>query len=158
MFCLHFCTSHPNPIPNPNPNCVRRLSMDPSVSVLLLECGGEAQNAAAVRNPNRAIDLWRSEVDWHFSSTPQPQLNGRVIDLERGKTLGGSSCLNYTMWVRSAPEDFDRWADEFGCGPEWSYGGVVENFASLEKNAKDGSNIASPHTATATKGDSGRYG
>ena len=82
--------------------------MDPSVSVLLLECGGEAQNASSVRAPVKALDLWRSEVDWHLSSTPQPQLKNRIIDLERGKTLGGSSCLNYNMWVRSAPEDFDR--------------------------------------------------
>ena len=71
-------------------------------SVLLVECGGEAQNAAAVRDPMRAPQLWRSEADWHFQSTPQPQLlpAGRSIDLERGKTLGGSSCLNWSMWVR----------------------------------------------------------
>ena len=53
--------------------------------VLLVECGGEAQNAAAVRDPMRAPQLWRSETDWHFQSTPQPQLlpKGRSIDLER---------------------------------------------------------------------------
>lgn len=126
----------------------RRLSMDPSVTVLLLECGGEAQNATSVRNPNKAIDLWRSEVDWHFASTPQPQLNNRVIDLERGKTLGGSSCLNYNMWVRSAPEDFDRWANECGCGPEWSYANVLPNFNSLERFSNSAAEIASPHTSS----------
>jgi len=120
----------------------RRLSMDPSVTVLLLECGGEAQNAAAIRNPLRMLELWRSEVDWHFESTPQPQMDGRVIDLERGKTLGGSSCLNYNMWVRSAPEDFDRWANECGCGPEWSYRNVIDNFRSLERISKSGASIS----------------
>ena len=126
----------------------RRLSMDPSVTVLLLECGGEAQNATSVRNPSKALDLWRSEVDWHFSSTPQPQLHNRIIDLERGKTLGGSSCLNYNMWVRSAPEDFDRWANECGCGPEWSYANVLPNFNSLERLSNSAVEIASPHTSS----------
>ena len=128
----------------------RRLSRDPSVTVLLLECGGEAQNAAAVRNPHEATALWRSEVDWHMSSTPQPQLNDRILDCERGKTLGGSSCLNYCMWVRSAPEDFDRWATECGCGPDWSYDGVLNNFRSLESLGE--SSLATPHTRAAGAG------
>ena len=38
-------------------------------------------------------------MDWGFRSTPQEHLlpRGRVIDLERGKTLGGSSAINYNM-------------------------------------------------------------
>jgi len=38
-------------------------------------------------------------VDWGFRSVPQEHLlpRGRVIDLERGKTLGGSSAINYNM-------------------------------------------------------------
>ena len=111
----------------------RRLSMDPNVSVLLVECGGEAQNAANVRSATKIFSLIRSEVDWGLVSTPQPQLGGRVIPLDRGKTLGGTSALNWHMWVRGAPQDFDRWADECGCGPEWSYRNVVQNFQNLER-------------------------
>ena len=39
------------------------------------------------------------QVDWGFRSVPQEHLlpRGRVIDLERGKTLGGSSAINYNM-------------------------------------------------------------
>lgn len=45
-----------------------------------------------------------SKVDWGFRSTPQEHLlpRGRVIDLERGKTLGGSSAINYNMSLGSA--------------------------------------------------------
>ena len=74
------------------------------------------------------VSLWRSEVDWSLRSTPHRNLAGRTIDLERGKTLGGSSAINYMMWVRGARQDFDRWANEYGCGAEWSYAGVLDSF------------------------------
>ena len=86
--------------------------------------------------PNRSyFRLWRSEVDWCYRSSPQPQLlpPGRRIDLERGKTLGGSSSINYGMWVRGAPQDFDRWSREFGCGEKWSYKSVCHNFERVER-------------------------
>eukprot|EP00501_MAST-03F_sp_TOSAG23-6_P001793 GSMAST32.ASY1.ANO1.1871.1 assembled CDS len=113
-----------------------RLSRDPTVRVLLIEAGGEAQNASNIKNPSNAFSLYRSEVDWGFTSEPQRNLlpRGKCIHLDRGKTLGGSSCLNWSMWVRGAPQDFDRWAsDEFGCGEEWSYDSVLPNFMALEK-------------------------
>mmetsp|Transcript_54919 Transcript_54919/g.146948 ORF Transcript_54919/g.146948 Transcript_54919/m.146948 type:complete len:638 (+) Transcript_54919:48-1961(+) len=119
--------------------CAGRLAASPSrPSVLLLEAGGEAQNAPAVRAHHHMLRLWRSEVDWHYRTTPQPQLTnadnsgGRVMDLERGKTLGGSSCLNYGMWVRGAAQDFNRWANQFKCGSDWSYEAVLPNFKRLE--------------------------
>ena len=83
----------------------------PGTSVLLLEAGGEAQNSSAVRVPNAAMGLWRSEVDWGFRSEPQPGLlpRGRCMELEQGKTLGGSSAINYLVWVRGQRADFERW-------------------------------------------------
>jgi len=108
-----------------------------------LEAGGEAQNAAAIRIPNKVMNLWRSEVDWCITSAPQPQLGGRTIDLDRGKTLGGTSCLNWCMYVQGAPEDYDRWAQGDiddgrvdmgpGLGDLWSHKGVLPNFNNLER-------------------------
>jgi len=109
-----------------------RLSADPSIKVLLLEAGGEAQKATMVADPRQCTGLNGSEVDWGFRSTPQPQLNNRAIDLERGKMLGGCSSMNYMMWVRGNQEDFNRWSTEFGCGDEWSFSGVLPSYASLE--------------------------
>jgi len=40
--------------------------------------------------------------------------------------------LNYGMWVRGAAQDFDRWANQFGCGSDWSYEAVLPNFKRLE--------------------------
>ena len=64
---------------------------------------------------NQLMDA--EEIDWGFRSTPQQHLlpKGRVLDLERGKTLGGSSAINYNLWVHGAPQDFDRWETQYGC-------------------------------------------
>jgi len=112
--------------------CAARLAKS-GASVLLLEAGGEAHRSREVQMPKKMYSLWQSEVDWGFRSTPQEHLlpRGRVIDLERGKTLGGSSAINYNMWVRGAPEDFDRWAAE-GC-TGWSYQEVLPHFKSIER-------------------------
>lgn len=77
--------------------------------VLLLEAGPEAQNNPDITIPNHAARLWRCEVDWHYRSTPQKNLLpvGRRMELEQGKTLGGSTCLNYMVWVRGQPGEFD---------------------------------------------------
>lgn len=103
-------------------------------SVLLVEAGGEAQRSMEVQMPKKMWRLWQSEVDWGFRSVPQEKLlpPGRRLDMERGKTLGGSSAINYNMWVRGAPEDYDRWAEEFQC-QGWSYQEVLPHFKSVER-------------------------
>lgn len=118
----------------------RRLSENPKVSVLLVEAGGEAQNSETVRSPPHIMNLWRSEVDWGYTSEPQSHLlpAGRTLDLERGCILGGSSAINWCMWVRGAPEDFNRWAVQHNCGEEWSFKGVLPNFKSVERIGRVG--------------------
>eukprot|EP00439_Symbiodinium_sp_Y106_P030520 s1079_g3.t1 len=125
--------------------CAARLART-GASVLLVEAGGEAHRSPLAQCPRRMWQMWQSEVDWglrcllreeeeaeelsHFVSHLFPE--GRIIDLERGKTLGGSSTINYNMWVRGAPEDFDRWATEYGC-EGWSFKEVLPHFRAIEK-------------------------
>jgi len=103
-------------------------------SVLLVEAGGEAQRSDRTQRAREAFRCWQSEIDWGFRSTPQKDLlpKGRVIDLERGKTLGGSSAINYNLWVHGAAADFDRWQTQYGC-EGWSYQEVLPHFQALER-------------------------
>ncbi|CAK9048244.1 unnamed protein product [Durusdinium trenchii] len=105
-----------------------------SASVLLIEAGGEAHRCALTQTARNAFRCWQSEIDWGFRTTPQQHLlpRGRVLDLERGKTTGGSSAINYNLWVHGAPQDFDRWAEQYGC-KGWSYKEVLPHFKSIEK-------------------------
>ncbi|CAK9048293.1 unnamed protein product [Durusdinium trenchii] len=113
--------------------CAARLAQT-GASVLLIEAGGEAHRCALTQTARNAFRCWQSEIDWGFRTTPQQHLlpRGRVLDLERGKTTGGSSAINYNLWVHGAPQDFDRWAEQYGC-KGWSYKEVLPHFKSIEK-------------------------
>lgn len=111
-----------------------RLSADPSVRVLLLEAGGEA------KSPNIAIpaafsELFKSNYDWNYETTPQPGLDGRTIYWPRGKVLGGSSAMNAMMWVPGFAADYDTWAEL--AGPQWSYRALASTFASTHVSVQE---------------------
>jgi choline dehydrogenase len=95
-----------------------RLSEDPSVSVLLLEAG-HGDTPDMVTTPLRTIEIWHSDYDWQYETTPQRHAGNRRIYWPRGKVLGGSSAMNGMIYVRGVPQDYDAWALQ-GChGWDW---------------------------------------
>ncbi len=85
-----------------------RLSEDPDVKVLLLEAGPPdvSQN---VHVPLGYLRLPRTELDWDYSSAPEPECDFRRIPLPRGRVLGGSSSINAMVYIRGNPRDYDEW-------------------------------------------------
>ena len=108
-----------------------RLSKNPNTSVLLLEAGGP-DSKLEIGIPGGYGKLHRTEVDWSFSTEPQPFVNNRRIYLPRGKVLGGSSSTNAMAYVRGNRADFDEWAS-LG-NPGWSYEDVLPFFKKSEHN------------------------
>jgi choline dehydrogenase len=111
-----------------------RLSENPAVKVLVLEAGG-ANIPPNVDNPSAWPTLLRSEVDWDYTSVPQPGLSGRVTHEPRGKIPGGSSNMYIMMHVRGHTSDYDNWAYN-GC-PGWAYQDVLPYFQKLENQEDD---------------------
>jgi choline dehydrogenase len=107
-----------------------RLSSDPTVSVLLLEAGGD-DDREAIRIPRQYFSLWGTDVDWQYVSTPQPGTAGRTHLMPRGRVLGGTSSLNGMVYLRGARSDYDRWA-EAGCSG-WDWPSVRLAFEELEE-------------------------
>jgi choline dehydrogenase len=95
-----------------------RLTEDPSTRVLLLEAGGRGRKLE-IRIPAAFAKLYRSEVDWGYSTAPQAGLAGREIYYPRGKTLGGSSAINAQMVIRGHRADYDGWAALGNTGWAW---------------------------------------
>jgi len=108
-----------------------RLSAVSGTRVLLLEAGREMTNPLL---PALGASVEHSDgpLDWAFRSEPQTNLNNRRILLNRGKGLGGSSSINWGMYVRGNRGDYDNWAQLGNTG--WSYDAVLPYFRRSEAN------------------------
>ena len=96
-----------------------RLSERPGLRVLLLEAGGEPEDPA-IADPAAWPRLQGSEIDWQFTTVPQPAMAGRTHPWPRGHVVGGSSAIHAMGHVRGHPKDFDRWAEAGAAGWDWS--------------------------------------
>jgi hypothetical protein len=67
-----------------------RLSQDRSVSVLLLEAGGDDRHFWVHVPAGIPRLLGNKKFDWCYESEPEPFANNRVMPVPRGKVLGGS--------------------------------------------------------------------
>jgi choline dehydrogenase len=108
-----------------------RLTQDPSVSVLLLEAGGEDKYWWIHVPVGMPYLLGNKEVDWCFQSEPEPYCDNRVTPVPRGKTLGGSSSINAMCYIRGHARDYDIWRQLGNVG--WSWDDVIPYFKSIEK-------------------------
>ncbi len=109
-----------------------RLSEDPSLSVCLLEAGGD-NNKVTVKTPG-LMPFIGEKSNWRYETVPQPGLNGRTGYQPRGKGLGGSSAINAMLYVRGNRFDYDQWASLGATG--WSYDDVLPYFKRSESNER----------------------
>src|SRR5690242_7620160 len=83
-----------------------RLSANASTTVLLLEAGGR-DDSRWLRIPTALPRIiGNPDFDWRYESVPEPYLNGRIVPLPRGKTLGGSSSINGMVYFRGFAADY----------------------------------------------------
>src|SRR6058998_2442418 len=91
-----------------------RLSEDPACYVALIEAGERPPEIELM--PVACVAMQQNPAtDWMFTADPGKAglgLKGRRVPVPRGKMLGGSSGLNYMMYVRGNPGDFDAWAED----------------------------------------------
>ena len=97
------------------------------LQVLLVEAGGPAPPLAHI--PAMVGALQRTVLDWAFTTELQARAaisTGRVSRWPRGKVLGGSSILNYMIYMRGHSRDYDHWRE---AGLEgWGYQEVLKYF------------------------------
>jgi choline dehydrogenase-like flavoprotein len=109
-----------------------RLSEDPSRSVALIEAGDRPPEVSSMPVACATMQL-NPETDWMYSAEPGNAglgLNGQRIPVPRGKMLGGSSSINYMVYVRGHPGDFNAWAANGADG--WAYDDVLPYFRKSE--------------------------
>jgi choline dehydrogenase len=113
-----------------------RLTEDPRVRVLLLEAGGPATPRES-KIPAAFSKLYKSAVDWNYSTEPEPYLNGRRLYWPRGKMLGGSSGINAMIYMRGNALDYDQWQSLGSAG--WGYAEVLPYFKKSENQTRGAS-------------------
>ncbi|KAK8773593.1 hypothetical protein V5799_011873 [Amblyomma americanum] len=110
-----------------------RLSANPDTTVLLLEAGG-------LEEPSRQIPVIAAynlggHDDWAYWTAPQKNaclsFREQRCPMPRGKVLGGSSVLNYMLYVRGNKYDYDRWDSKYGADG-WAYKDVLQYFKDIE--------------------------
>ncbi|MFD1160600.1 choline dehydrogenase [Roseovarius aestuarii] len=107
-----------------------RLTSDGENSVLLLEAGPE-NTALSLKMPAAVLsNLNSTKHNWAFQGEPEPELNGRQIQHDRGKTLGGSSSINGMVFIRGHALDYEGWR-QAGCAG-WGYADVLPYFKRME--------------------------
>ncbi|BAI74817.1 choline dehydrogenase (plasmid) [Azospirillum sp. B510] len=106
------------------------LSEDPSVSVLLLECG-PTDSSPMIRMPKGFGKLLADPNHvWHLPTTRSKAAGPEVW--MRGKVLGGSSAINGMVYVRGQPQDYDAIAA--AGNPGWGWRDVAPYFKRMENH------------------------
>ncbi|MFI1801084.1 GMC family oxidoreductase [Streptomyces sp. NPDC020379] len=106
-----------------------RLSENPDVRVLLVEAG-PPDDAPEIHSPTAYVRLFHTHYDWDYTTEPEPGLDGRQIQLPRGRTLGGCSSMNAMIYIRGNRRDYDAWAAAGAKG--WSWTEVLPYFLRAE--------------------------
>ena len=117
-----------------------RLSEDKGVRVMCLEAGpkdtilGSKLLQWKIHMPSALMyNLCDDKYNWYYHTTPQKQLNDRVLYWPRGRVWGGSSSLNAMVYIRGHAHDYDRWGQEGATG--WNYASCLPYFKRSTKHS-----------------------
>jgi choline dehydrogenase len=107
-----------------------RLTEDVSRNVVLLEAGPDYPAVADLPSEIRSGLRPAFTHDWGYRA--ETALDGRVLDANRARIVGGCSATNGTFALRGLPGDYDAW-DARGC-TGWSFAEVLPFFRRLERD------------------------
>ena len=101
-------------------------------SVLLVEAGGPSHWMQGIIA--YAPYFMMSAYDWAYQIKPDGKAGkaykGKTMHFPRGKVLGGSSMLNWCIYMRGHSKDYDEW-EKLG-NPGWGYKDVLPLFKKTE--------------------------
>ncbi|KAL7654183.1 hypothetical protein ACMYSQ_008848 [Aspergillus niger] len=98
-----------------------RLTEDANVRVLLIEAGANRMGDPRIETPGFLETLYGNpDFDWDYMSEPQVHVNNRQIAQPRGRVVGGSSTMNFSVIMYPSEANFAAWKSlgNEGWGPE----------------------------------------
>lgn len=115
------------------------LSADPTRSVVLVEAGPDHRSGATpdgVRGPNFFGAVSEPGRIWPDLLATRA-VGQRPSLYVRGRGAGGSSSVNAMCALRGTADDYERWADEFGCAG-WGWSEMLDAFLRIEDDVDFG--------------------
>ncbi|XP_039281794.1 glucose dehydrogenase [FAD, quinone]-like [Nilaparvata lugens] len=109
-----------------------RLTENPDWSVLLLEAGKEELILTDV--PLLVSYILATDFNWGYRTEPNEGICLSMVEKRckwhRGKAMGGTSVINYMVYSRGVPRDYNNWASLGNYG--WSFRDVLPYFRKSE--------------------------
>uniref|UniRef100_A0A0W0EZR6 Glucose-methanol-choline oxidoreductase N-terminal domain-containing protein n=1 Tax=Moniliophthora roreri TaxID=221103 RepID=A0A0W0EZR6_MONRR len=97
-----------------------RLSEDSSTTVLVLDAGNPNHGEPLILRPGQfGLQFFNPKFDWDFKTVPQKHADGNQYNWNRGKSLGGSSAINFSAWIVPPKSDIDDWERLGNRGWNW---------------------------------------
>ncbi|KAL5354417.1 hypothetical protein ACLOAV_000506 [Pseudogymnoascus australis] len=134
-----------------------RLTENDNVNVGVLEAGPANIGDPMIMMPamySKAIG--DPKYDWLHRTVPQKSVSNYVLDQPRGKGLGGSSAINYQMYVRGQQLDYDDWAKLGNKG--WGFQDLLPYFTKHEHFDDPSGYSNKPNIPLETTYDAGLHG
>ncbi|KAK7455782.1 hypothetical protein VKT23_010813 [Stygiomarasmius scandens] len=109
-----------------------RLTEDPSIRILVLEAGTNAENLQEVYIPGLVGQGQAfTTLNWAYPTVPQSNLNNRTLTVNGGKALGGSTVINGMIFPRAGKEQYDVWG-ALNNDSSWTWDALLPYFKSYE--------------------------
>ncbi|KAH8103817.1 alcohol oxidase-like protein [Cristinia sonorae] len=111
----------------------RLAAADPSLRILIVEAGPHTQEDPAHVQPARYLShlVPGSKTVKFLVSNPSPHLGGRPAIVPAGQCIGGGSSVNFVMYNRGVPSEYDAWETQFE-NPGWGSKDIVPLLAKSE--------------------------
>ncbi|KAF7336802.1 GMC-OxRdtase-N domain-containing protein [Mycena venus] len=97
----------------------RLAAADPSLKILIIEAGKHTKDIPTHTQPARFfrnLITGGDTLTFHVAK-PSEALGNRPCIIPAGKGVGGGSCVNFMMYTRASPSDYDDW--ESLSNPGW---------------------------------------
>ncbi|KAF7350549.1 Alcohol oxidase [Mycena sanguinolenta] len=109
-----------------------RLTEDKDVTVAVLEAGFNAEGLQEVFVPGLiGTGISFTTLDWSYATVPQTNLNGRILTVNAGKALGGSTIINSMIFPRAEAEQYDAWG-QLNNDSTWTWSALLPFFKKSE--------------------------
>ncbi|WP_082458653.1 GMC family oxidoreductase [Pedobacter sp. Leaf216] len=108
----------------------RRLLDTTDATILLLESASDGVNISSITDARLWPQNIGSIVDYDLRYESSKNTGNNLLNLPRGKVLGGSGSINGMVWARGHQDDYNGWANMGNQG--WDFQSVLPFFKKIE--------------------------